>query len=111
MLNKQTIHIRYSQPLDDKTIEVLKKNDKYKLFKLDFEIEFYDQYRLDMFYKILEQMPDFEISKICVYNGDNDLIDTLMEKCNFETKQDLFGVLKFMKGFRPEKSEPYEYIS
>ena len=38
MFQKQTIHIKKNQQIDKKTIATLKKANKYKLFKLDFEI-------------------------------------------------------------------------
>ena len=64
-----------------------------------------------MFYRMLDEMPEFEISRIKVKQGNNDLINTLATKSMFKTKQDLFNILEFDKNICSEQSEPYEYLS
>ena len=64
-----------------------------------------------MFYKMVEDMPEFEISSIKLKNGNNDLINTLTAKPMFENKQDLFDILEFDSINLPQQSESYEYLS
>ena len=110
MFKKQTIDLEF-QPIDDKTIEVLKKSEKYKLFKLSVFIDIPDQERLRMIYRLLDEMPEFEISKIKTFRGSNDLINTLAKKPMFKSKQELFEKLDFKDYQFNQQSGPYEYIS
>ena len=109
--NKQTIFIRKYQAIDEKTIEIFRRANRYKLFKLDAVIDIEDQPRLQMFYHMLDQMPDFEIERIEAEARDNQLIRTLASKPIFQTKQDLFKVLEVNDYGYSKLSEPYEYLS
>ena len=110
MLQKQTIHLG-NQEIDDRTINVLKKNDRYKLFKLDIQISIEDQDRLRVFYRLIEEMPDFEVCRIDINKSSNDLINTLTKKLMFENKQDLYKILNVNVSNYIEQSEPLEYLS
>ena len=110
MFEKQVIYLKYDQPIDEKTIEALKRGDRYKLFKLDIENYNNDEDRLQVFYKMLDEMPDLEISMIHVWQSDKELINTLAQKPIFRAKQNLFKVLDSEFSDIPERSEPYEYL-
>ena len=110
MFQKQIIQILYNSPINDKTIEVLKRGDKYKLFKLKIDIDTKDQHQLRMFYRMLDEMPEFEIYMIHTRNCNNELIDTLAKKPTFKTIKDLLKVLVFGNLDAPERSESYEYL-
>ena len=109
-LSKQTIHIG-AQPINDNTINVLKKNDRYKMFKLDIQIDASDQGRLQTFCKMLKEMPDLEISRVSLKEGNNDLIATLTQKLNFDNEQDLFKIIEFSDISAPQQIEPYTFLS
>ena len=111
MLQKQTISISNDQLIDEKTIATLKRGDRYKLFKLSIFIDFENKSRTEMIYRMLDEMPEFEICKISVTNGENELINALATKSMFKTKQDLFKILEFSNNDRSKQSEPYEYLS
>ena len=111
MLQKQTISISNDQLIDEKTIATLKRGDRYKLFKLDIRVDVKDEIRLEIFYRMLDEMPEFEISWIKLKNGNNDLINTLTTKPMFKNKQDLFDILEFDSINLPQQSESYEYLS
>ena len=95
MFMKQTINIKFDQPIDDKTIEVLKRGNRYKLFKLDIVVDSDNKDRFEIFCQMLDKMPGFEISMIYVRGDINRLISTLSKKPNFATQQDLYNVLDF----------------
>ena len=92
MFQKQTIDLG-NHSIDEKTINVLKRGDRYKLFKLDVIINMNDQDRVEVFYKMLDEMPDFEIQKILLKQCDKFFIKTLLQKPMFTTKEQLFKVL------------------
>ena len=100
-----------NEPIDKHTINMLKRNSKYKLFKFNFEIDTLKKNRLQVFYQMLDKLPELEISHIKVHNSSNTFIDTLAEKPMFETKQDLFKVLESNDESVAEQSEPHEYLS
>ena len=110
MFEKQTIHIEHN-PIDEDTIMMLKRGNRYMLFKLDISIDSQDQDRLDIFYQMLEEMPEFEIFQINVQQCSNEFINALAKKSNFKTKQDLFKVLQTRSNSVIEQSEPHEYLS
>ena len=114
MLEKQIIHIDSFQKVDERTIEALKRGERYKLFKLDFEVDYFDKNRLEILYRILDEIPELEIFKICSSCRLNQFINELAEKSNFKTKQDFFKVLDFKNYGHtdpPGQSEPYEYLN
>ena len=110
MFEKQTISIEEDQPIDENTIRILKRGDRYKLFKLDIVVDSDNKDRFGIFCQMLDEMPEFEISMIYVRGDINKLINTLSQKPNFETQQDLFNVLDFHHLDPPKQSEPYEYL-
>ena len=110
MFKKQTIHI-VDQPIDTYTIKMLKKGERYKLFKLDIEIDAEDPDRLEVFYQMLDELPHLEICRISVKYCNNELLDTLVGRSMFETKQDLFKVLETSDKHVAGQSEPHEYLS
>ena len=88
---------------------MLKRGGKYRLYKLDIGLDLIDLKRLKIFYSMIEDMPELEISKISVKHSNNEFLETLMEKCKFDSKQDLFNVLDVRTAaYQPE---PHEYIS
>ena len=93
---KQTIYLKISWEeasiFDERTIKVLKKGSKYKLFKFSFRI-FYDQSRIKLFYRMLDELPGLLIDQIYLFTSENEIIHTLMKKSNFQTKQDLYRVI------------------
>ena len=112
MFTKQTIHISfYQQNIDEKTIEVLMRGDRYKLFKFEFEIDSSYQTKLETFYEILRKMSDIETTLINLKSGNLDVIKTLMQMPKFKTKQDLFKVLRYYLFNDNEKSESQEYLT
>ena len=110
MKNKK-FSIKKNQPIDEKTIATLKRGDRYKLFKYSITIDAKNQVRLEMFYRILDEMPELEICEIVVGNGDNDVINTLAANSMFNTKQDLFNILEFYIEDQNQQSEPCEYVT
>ena len=60
---------------------------------------------------MLDYMPDFEISRIDIKKGNNDLINTLAEKLNYQSKQDLYNALYISACDYSDQSEPFEYLS
>ena len=110
MLQKQTIHLG-DQKIDERTINALKKNDRYKLFKLDIQISIEDQARLRVFYRLIEEMPDFEVCRIDINKSSNDLINTLAKKLIVENKQELYKILEVDASNYIEQSKPLEYLS
>ena len=111
ILKKQTLHISLLQPIDENTLLTLIKSDKFLLFKLDIEIDLENQLKVEMFYKMLDRMPEFEISRIYVRHGTNELINLLATKHAFKTKQDFFKILEFNEGDLSQQSEPFEYLN
>ena len=110
MFKKQTIHIK-DEPIDRHTITMLKRGNRYKMYKLDITLFNTHQDRLSLFYRILEEMPEFEISKIKILGNNNNLIETLVQKSYFKTKQDLFKVIESKDDSVAQQSEPHEYLS
>ena len=110
ILKKQTIDLR-CQKVDKNTIKVLKRGDRYKLFKFIIELDNDYPYKCEVIYNILEDMPEIEIHKIYVKNGTNGMIDILTEKPMFDTKQELYKVLEFQHKVEDTYTETYEYIS
>ena len=94
MFKKQTIHIS-ERNIDENTIKVLKRGERYKWFKLDICIDNSDQTRVDMIYWMLDILPEFEIKRIGVIKGDNELINGLKQLPIFKDKEDPFKVLEF----------------
>ena len=64
-----------------------------------------------MFYRMLDEMPEFEMSRIYVENGDNGFINTLATKSMFKTKQDLYDILEFDDINNRRQFKEYEYLS
>ena len=61
MFRKQTITIG-RQRIDDLTIKALKRGNWYKLFKFSITIDGDDKERIEMFYKMLDELPNLEIT-------------------------------------------------
>ena len=110
MLIKQTIDFTY-QKVKEKTIEILTRGDRYKLFKFILNIDNDNQDEVAMISKMLDQMPELEILKIHVEDGNNDIIEMLAEKSMFQTKEDLFKILKLEYPSENYYDEPYEFLS
>ena len=109
MFEKQIIHID-NRPIDEKTIEVLRRGDRYKLFKLEIGIDAKEQNGIEVLYEMLDEMQELEIYMIHVKHCNNEIVDTLAQKPIFKKKQDLFKVLDLGTSDAPERSEPYEYL-
>ena len=99
------------QHIDQKVIEIFRRGDRYKLFKFDIDIDVEDQHRLEMFYFMLDEMPQFDMCRIKVDRGDNEFINALAQKSMFQTKQDLFKILDYDNLNSPKQPEPHEYLS
>ena len=61
MLEKQTIFIQEYQPIDEKTIEALQRGHRYKLFKLNIEIDDDWESRSTILKTMVDEMPELEI--------------------------------------------------
>ena len=110
MFTKQTIFIEH-QRIDEKTIEVLKRGNRYKLFKFSIIIDSKDKERIKMFYKMLDEMPVLEIKRIkFVSRWSKDIIDTLLQKSIYKTPDELYKVLESNPGAF-ETPDTYEYLS
>ena len=107
---KQTIYLGY-QKIDEKTIQSLKRGDRYKLFKFNLTIKTKGFDNTEWIYRMLDEMPDLEVSKISGHISNNDAINALMEKPIFKTKQDLFKIIEFSPSYENDQSEPLEYLS
>ena len=79
-------------------------------FKLDISIDNSDQTRVDMIYWMLDILPEFEIKRIGVIKGDNELINGLKQLPIFKDKEDPFKVLEFSDFQAPLLGEPHEYL-
>ena len=96
MLIKQTATIVY-EIIDDKTIAVLKKGNKYKLFKFIFKHKPSARVTFDYhwFGKLLEEFPKLEIVRLTLPKNYEGIIDKLVMRTQFETKQDLLEILDY----------------
>ena len=94
MFKKQTIHIG-ERNIDENTIKVLKRGERYKWFKLDIWIKNTIQSRVKLIYKMLKEIPDFEVCQISIKQGNNGVIRTLKQLPMFKEEKDLFEVLDF----------------
>ena len=56
MLQKQIIYIDLYQPIDGKTIECLKRGDRYKFFMFDIRIDHSQKDRLEIVYRMLDEI-------------------------------------------------------
>ena len=111
MFTKQTIDLEY-QRIDELTIKVLKRFDRYKLFKFKVLIDGNDNERIEMFYKMLDEMPQFEFILLTLTKRwDKKFIDTLLKKSIYETREKLFEVLKFNNFGLQVHNDIYEYLS
>ena len=100
-----------SQIIDERTIDILKYNDKYKLFKLYIGINGADQNRVNLVSKMLDEMPDFEIECIEIWSGNNDIINLLSKKPMFKTEEDFYDILEFNDDKAADQSDPHHYLS
>ena len=111
MFTKQLISFG-NQRIDAKTIDVLKRGDRYKLFKYSIRIDGNNQERIQMFFNMLDQIPQFEIERICLTSRCNkDFIDMLLQKSVYKTRHELYKVLDVYGGLLDDESYPYEYLS
>ena len=110
MFQKQKLLIE-NDLIDSNTIKMLKRGNRYKLFKLKITLPTYDLDRLQIFYQMLEEMPELEICNIKILDYNNDIVNTLFEKSNFKNKQDLFRVIDEDVCPINKNPEPYEYVS
>ena len=110
MFQKQTISLE-NQKIDEKTIKVLKRGDRYKLFKFTFQIDGSRQDYNELIYRMLDEMPELEVSKISGFFKNDDVISILAEKPMFKTKKDLFKVIQLNSIFEPNNFQPFEYLS
>ena len=108
MLFKQTATIIH-EVIDHNTISMLKKGEKYKLFKFKFmhnnlkKTTFCYKY----FARVLEEMPMLEIESLVLLNDRLGLINKLAMRPQFETKQDLFKILTFKPKITSNSSNVY----
>ena len=111
ILEKQCINLGDSE-IDEKTIKALERNERYKWFKFILSIDKTNTERLEIIYEMFSRIPQMEFRQITIKNCDNAFINTLVEKTNFETKQDLFKVLNcYFFSYSSWRDRPYEYIS
>ena len=111
MLKKQTLYIG-RQKIDELTIKALKRGDRYKFFKFKITINGLKNSEIEMLYNMLDEMPELEFGSLFVwYKNDKVLIDTLLQKSIYKTRQELYKVLKFEDTFSHDKSIPFEYSS
>ena len=95
MFEKQTIKIDRNK-IDENTIKILKKFDRYKLFRLKITINAFNNSEVEMLFNMLDQMPELELVSLRVwYKNDKEFIDTLLEKSIYKTRQELYKVLEF----------------
>ena len=95
MFEKQTIKIDRNK-IDENTIKILKKFDRYKLFKLKITINAFNNSEVEMLFNMLDQMPELELVSLRVwYKNDKEFIDTLLQKSIYKTRQELYKVLEF----------------
>ena len=92
-------------------MKALKRGDRYKLFKFDIYLNYKNTEQVQMVYTLLDEIPELEISYIDIVNGQNEFINTLLEKSMVKTKQELFKILQFRNPFNYQFDEPYEYLS
>ena len=94
MLIKQTATI-FHELIDENTINMLKKGEKYKLFKFIFKHVNLKKttFCYKHFDRILDEMPQLEIEKLIILNDKLGLINKLVTLYKFESKQDLFEIL------------------
>ena len=77
-LEKQIIDFK-SHPIDENTIKLLKRGNRYKLFKIVISLNTKKKDRLKIIYQILEAMPKIEIYKIIAYDINNGIINALLQ--------------------------------
>ena len=109
-LVKQRIDL-CTQTIDQNSINVLKRNNKYMLFKFYFYIKDESDPYIKLILLMLDEMPDLEVEKCIMLSGSNSMIQTLADKPMFKTKHDLFKILDFRYSQALTHPEPYEYIS
>ena len=91
MLHKQSLTIYYKF-VDESTIDILKKGQKYKLYKFIF-MEFYEY---NFIIQALDELPGLDIAEIILYGNNSvtkELIQRLAELPQFKTWQDLSKVM------------------
>ena len=96
MLIKQTGTI-INEVIDDSTISMLKRGEKYKLFKFKFIQKCLKSTTFNYKYlvKMLEEMPQLEIESLHILNDDLGVINKLATRPQFETKQDVFKIVTY----------------
>ena len=109
MFTKQIIYM-HGQRIDENTIKVLKRGNKYRLFKLEIDIDFNDIERTEIFYKMLDEMPNIEFYELFVRSRcDEDLINLLLKKSIHKTRDELFKVLQSYMRTVCNQAEVHEY--
>ena len=89
MFKKQTIDLQW-QKVSESTIDVLKRGDRYKLFKFLIELDTKNLAQLRIIYQMFDRLPGLEISKLIFKNVTNDALRKLEQKNVFKTKQELY---------------------
>ena len=96
MFVKQTVTLFYEN-IDIHTFNMLKKNNKYKLFKFRFQhlhnSKSDNNHRTVV--RILDEMPKLEIEFIKIENDSHGLVNKLQSSSQFDTNQELFKVLEY----------------
>ena len=111
MFKKQTLDIR-ERRIDENTIKVLLRGDRYKLFNIKVDIDPTDIDRTEMFYNMLDAIPELEFQNIAVRNKcDKEFIDILLQKSIYKTKEELFEVLYFNDMALNDTEDTYEYFN
>ena len=101
--------------IDDKIVRMLKKADRYKLFKFDIKINPI-KVTVKNLEKILKEMPDSQFSNIrvnfyYVLKKDDKILNTVLQILINMNRQDLFKALIVNDEHINQQSEPLEYLS
>ena len=109
---KQIIDLMDSQ-IDQTTINIFKKADRYKSFKFKFRVG-KDDTNIEMVLKMLEELQSIEIEKLLIETADRDIISALIDKAGFKTDQQLLKAIDisvYQDNFKVIEDNPYQYLS
>ena len=110
MFTKQTMELDRAE-IDDKVIRMLKKVDRYKLFKFGMKINSNDEGSDWNLRKILNEMPDSQFSSIYVFRSTNKFLNTVSQILIDMNRQDLFKVIQATFYMINQESESLIYSS
>ena len=92
-LNKQTIDLTDEQTWSPKTISILKRGNRYKLFKFIISLKNCYGKRGRIKIPILDEIPNIEVEGIHSKQCGKLLIKALASKLRIDNKQDLIRML------------------